>query len=258
MTRFAVFATQRSGTGLLSSIVSKHPDVHLYGEVFLDQGYRAQTNFHNYFMEKLREDPANILLKRRKTLMKNFLRKIMDREEGVVGINIKYDQIPHFPMLLDVLKETDFKVVHLVRGNMLKTHISSLLNHMAGKLGRSAHGTKEVEAHKISVDPAGAANALERRFEEIKTFSIVLEGNFPYLRVLFEDFFDNGEKSVSTISPRVLRSLFEFLGAPYDESMELATEYKKTNPSSLRDVVANYEELCAALGNSRWSSLLQD
>ena len=192
MKHFVVVAHQRSGSTFLGSVLNAHPQVRIRGELFLDKKYRKKDFFYNFWLSKMAADAANVTLSRQPELIHEYLNTIMSQIAGncAMGIDVKYNQLRVLPKLMQVMDELDFRVIHLIRKNILKTHVSYLLNIKKKELGRKAHGSRKVPAVKIPL-PADKTliDRLKAKRDEIDYHRQILRGQFDYLELSYEDFF---------------------------------------------------------------------
>jgi hypothetical protein len=261
MEKFVVAVTQRSGTTFFGSVLNKHPEIYLFGEVFYDGAYKDDpNNFYNFWLKKIMEDNINITYRYRMNNIRNFLLHKYNSVENktAIGVDIKYTELQRIPEIIFIMKELNIKVIHIVRKNILKTHISCCLNNMQQQLKRGAHGKKKVPAVKVYIKPDNALiHEFERRRNEMNHFSNVFSRNLLCLEINYEDFFSNSQSESETIVPQVLDQTCDFLCVQGNRH-DLTTNLKKTNPNKLTELIENYDEVADFLSGTKWAYLLEE
>ncbi len=261
MEKFVLVATQRSGTVFFESVINRHPHIYCYPEVLLSLSYQSEWNFYNFWLEKVKQDESNIT---HPAMLRNFelyLNHIFNSVPGkkAIGIDIKYDQFPQILNIFHTLKKNDIKIIHLVRKNVLKTYLSSVLNWNQRSLNRLAHGRKGVSSVKVKIKPGNyLVQELERRKNEFAHYRNFFHKNkFKCLEINYEDFFDNSNSESSTIVSPVLNQIYEFLCIK-EKRYDLTTDLKKTNPNKLAELIENYDEIVDFLSGTEWAYLLEE
>jgi hypothetical protein len=260
MRYFAVVAHQRSGSTFLGSVLNAHPQIHICGELFLDKKYRKKNYFYHYWLGKMAADKVNITISRQPELIHDYLDSVMGQvpDSCEIGIDVKYNQLRMLPKLLQVFDELDFKIIHLIRKNTLKTHVSYLLNIKKKELGRKAHGSQKVPVAKITLPTDETlVDRLETKRDEIDYYRRTLRSRFEYLELYYEDFFGSGTQESRTIAQEVLDQVFHFLSIPAYGNENLTSELKKTNPAQLSKLIENYEEVKTLLSATQFADLLE-
>ena len=140
MKKFIVAATQRSGTHFLESVLSSNPQIYCYSEVLANKYHDKEWNFYHFWLKKVKADESNITFKAMLSCFDEFLGFIFNRRTGIkaIGIDIKYNHFIYIPNIIWLLKKHDVHVLHLVRKNLLKTLISSMLNEQKVNLTRTS------------------------------------------------------------------------------------------------------------------------
>lgn len=259
MTRFVLYAKQRSGTGFFRSLVHAHPRVSCAPELLLNEHPKGAGYFYEHWLEAVRRDEANLAYPRCYEVLAEYLDKVLAPvgERDVIGFDVKYGQEEPLPRLFPMLVQRRVRALHLIRKNVLKTHISSFLNVNQKKLGRKAHGNSKVPVVHVAMETGPALlDALRARVDEIERYRALLASWMPVLEITYEDFL-KGRSGEECINPAVLDAVFSFLGVDKGEH-DLVTKRKKTNPNDLRQFVTNYQEVAATLEESPLAFCLED
>lgn len=247
-TRFAIVALQRTGTNMLGSVLRNTGKVHMYGEVFypdLGTGDLAQDManglFFPYWRNLITTDPRQLLISDLDTfnsVFTTFLEQLYTQvEAGTVGIDVKYEQVEAFPLVLDILRYGGVRVIHLERRNYLARILSQLvLNRRVGR------GEVDVHHSVATVEPLTIEPALALAWiREDEARNQMLRNRAPknpsrYLHVHYEDLVMPGPG---------LRSVLDFLGL---KDVEIAApDTVKQVPQDFAQLIANHRELAAAL-----------
>jgi hypothetical protein len=278
MTRkFVVLTTQRSGSSYFCFWLNNHPNVRCHSELFLREysdmdGFRHYCNanllrksLYNIFGNKIFVKlPHNLIIS---NLIKNFYYSLLNNpshsgpwtddedvkfrnhyhprenpeKDKAVGFKLMYNQLEYYGFLKNLIKSENLYVVHLIRSNVLKMHLSKL----TARRRKIWHSVHKVEKAKMWVDPKTILDRLSliiRSQERMKEFF----PDNPYLEIVYEDFFDNHLE----ISKKVL----DFLGVGQCEIR--APNLKKLNPDSTRQVIENYDEIFAILKGTPYEHFL--
>lgn len=238
-TIFFILAAGRTGSTRLRLLLDSHPLTLCHGEVFgenLSTLAEPGSKAHQRLLEERAADPAS------------FARDHIFAAEGkeAVGFKILYHQLTDaWPGLMDSLAaDRDIRVVHLVRRNGLKRFLSE---YFVGTVTRKNLILKNEDIPAlplVEIPPA----VLLANLDSIEAESERMRGIFrehPVLEIAYEDSLeDNGP---------ALRGVLDFLGLP---PAELSVGIKKILPDDPRALVANFDEVAAALRGTRYEWML--
>ena len=262
--RFMVLGSARTGSNLLLSLLSAHPHIKTYGELFnLDM--LPETS-----LIEVLDDPITYLRRRvfqdHKSeiaavgfkmfydhLTNDYFTKLVDMSDAAPQLREKYS---HFSSFIEsnyawetldqrfqaawefLRADQSLAVIHLQRRNMLHTLISLKQAYMTSQwwsLKSSPQTTPPVH-----LDPEECC----RYFEKLSNSAAEADAAFaehPKINVIHEDLI---EKQRDT-----MQQIFAFLKVPYEP---VKTRMKKQNLASPRETVANYEQLKVYFRNTRW------
>jgi len=221
--KFVVIARARTGSNLLLSLLNNHPQIRALGEKFSRLGNKNTKLIFNEIFPK----------KSTKTIgFKLFYYHPIDSEDKSIWEILKND--------------TNFKIIHLQRKNVLRTHISELI---ARKLdlwtdrGRSEIGLVK---KKININVDEFYRVLEKNEKHIEKVKNQFQQH-KMIDVFYEDLVDNRSKTMERV--------FDFLNVSnYDSKTDLL----KQNPEKMNDLIMNHEELVEKLINSKYSFMLEE
>jgi LPS sulfotransferase NodH len=244
--RFVILGTQRTGTILLMGLLDSHPEIACTGELFQHKADQVQHSVPRYRLHVTSSLKNRILhLAARRRSIQGYLDDLFTiLDAPVVGFKLMLDQAQRFPAVLDYLKAHDFKVIHIVRQNLLKTYISRLRARQTG-VYLSTESPDKVLLH-VPVDSlVHELAALER---EQETLQDVVS------RLSLDSFTVSYESIASRLRESELRRLLLFLGV--DPDMHLEPRSTKITPDDLGEAIANYEEVVTTLTDTAYQRFL--
>jgi hypothetical protein len=260
MKKFILLANQRSGTGFLTALLSKHSQIHVYPELLWWLDYQDKSNFFHFWRKKIKKSAISLTPPHQPAILEEFFDFIFDRmkDTKAVGVNIKYDQLAVVPNEINILQKKFDSVVHLIRRNLLKTLISNVLNQNKEVLKRESHSTEKYKACKVNLPMNESLlqdlitlkrNILQSR----QIFQKLYSEN--YLEICYEDFFEENQYESNTISNDILRKIYNLCGV--EHHFDIQTDLAKTNPSQLKDLIENFDEIKLFLELNGWGYLFQ-
>lgn len=257
MKKFIVLADARSGTHYFESIINQHPEIQCFHEIF--SGFEPSYFFH-FLLEKINVSNHNVHPSYWPDIFDSYLSNIYSQflNHKAVGMDIKYYQTSWVFNLFEILKQHDVRIIHLMRKNILKHHIAWILHTQRNKLGRKFHETKKVTPVKLHINLQTLILELQNRRDKIEWYKRFLaDSNLEHMEIYYEDCFDNPEQLSQTMTPFVFDQVYDFLNID-DIKYDLKTEYVKTNPALLCELVANYKEIVDLLTDTEWEYCLND
>lgn len=225
--RFVILSSQRAGTTMLVHDLRSHPEVHCYGELF--RRVHTGPNTYGGFRGLLPWRPPG-----------GYLDRVYDRPEQAVGLKIMYNQL-RWPLLKSALRSRDVRIVHLVRVNLLKQHVSHLVA-VKRQLFAATTAPPAILIECPIDDLVGTLRRHRRLTEEHRAIC----GTFEHTEVHYEDFL--ADRSGQH------RSLLTFLAV--DPDVPLEGGRVKLNADRLEAVVSNYAEVVRELKGTEFQSLL--
>ncbi len=259
-----VLGSARTGSNLLLSLLSAHPHIKTYGELFnLDM--LPETS-----LIEVLDDPVTYLRRRvfqdHKSeiaavgfkmfydhLTRDYFTKLVDMSDAAPQLQEKYTQFSSFIEsnyaweILDERFRTTWEflradqslaVIHLQRRNMLHTLISLKQAYMTSRWWSLKSGPQTTPP--VHLDPEECC----RYFEKLSNSAAEADAAFaehPKINVIHEDLIEKQQDTMQRI--------FAFLKVPYES---VTTRMKKQNLASPRETVDNYEQLKSYFRNTRW------
>lgn len=249
--KFVLLADRRSGTTLVIDCLNNLPRVSCEKRAFgIDKKVHNPTpDKHNGMFFQYR---AGVWKRRlrfwtdRKRLIGEFLDARIfapDQSKDIRGFRLIYDKDGQHPEILDYCRETGVKVIHLIRTNFLKTHISF----KAAPIHKMHHPRKgdTVNHVLLHLDPSTILAELRQRARRIEHKRDRVAG-MPVLDVSYEKFIANRQAE----GVRIQR----FLGI--EDVLPFESDLVKINPDSMADVVENHEEIRGKLEGTEFEEML--
>lgn len=245
-TRFAIFGVQRTGTTLLMGLLDQHPDVLCVGEIFQ---YRTEDVQHGIrrFRAYVHDSPRRRFLDliRWRGIVHDYLDTVFPPfDESATGFKIMLDQIRRYRPVLDYFKQNQYRILHVVRSNVLKTHISRLRARRSGVY----HSSQPKTGTKIRIPVASLLQELTRLSNDnAELASLVSELGLAGHTTTYETL--RGKKW-----PAEQQRILDFLGV--DPDVELRPKSIKLTADDLEQVIENYDEVVRVLENTPYESCL--
>lgn len=244
--RFVILGRGRTGSNLLRTSLSSHPNAVVHGELFNNAG-RREPRIHWGGTPGYRTRDAR-LCRLRESAPLQFIDSAvfgpMPRGVRAVGFKLFYyharqdDWLPAWGHL----QTLGVRALHLKRRNLLAVQVSGILAARSGVWLQTTAGSARAQ-EPLTLDPDGTRRFFER--------TRALEADFaaffsPTLDVYFEDLESDYER-------HMLRVL-DFLELP---RLSLRSPLVRQRTGRLREVLANFEELQAHFAGSEWSEFFE-
>lgn len=244
-TAFVIVGTQRTGTTLIRTSLDSHPEVACSGEVF-KTGRRPYKEPDGYWAF-CREAPLNRLrhyVARRRNCQV-FLTRLLSRPGArAIGFKMMYSHALRYPQVIDYIRRGGLRVIHVTRRNYLRTLISRDVARLTGVYHRTA-GSATSSRESITLDPSTLVQRLQNVSREEQAWDELLRGHSAVHKLSYEDFVES--------RAAVTQGLLQFLELGY---ATLSSTLEKLNPSDLRQLIRNYDEVEAVLKPTPFHSLL--
>lgn len=246
---FIIFGTQRTGTILLVRLLDSHPDVICMGELFHDADYSGHVKlpvprYIKYRNSSIRRK-INYLI-RKNSSIENYLASLESTyrgEQSAYGFKLMVNQLHKNPHLYKYLDDNNFKIIQIVRSNVLKVYLSLLRARLTGVYVSKDKSEKikfEVPTDKLFEN----LEQLEKINEEIIGLGDLLK--LEYHTLGYEDLVADQDKE--------MMRLFSFLGV--DKNIKVHAKTRKLSSDKLSDIVENYDEVANALMGTKFEQYL--
>jgi len=238
-----IYSTQRSGTHFLASLLYSGAKIEDFGEIFAISDKKQK--FFNY-LRKYKNIDLDIILNEEKAFhekLVDFLRENKNQQDDVCSFIVMYNQAYRFGE--DVLAGlfTGRHVIHLVRRNVLRTHISDFINRNRLKPTHSRDAAVGEKVVKFQLPTENLVEVLDGRAEEI-TSRRAFVAPFDPVELHYEDLSADND---------LLRGLADRFG--FQDMSEFSSGFKKTNPQPLSEIVENFDAVQMVLQDTPFFAL---
>lgn len=239
--RFAIMAASRSGSNMLCTMLDSHPGILCHHEIYNPKGIRLalplrDTDFTLGTTAERDRDPEA------------FLERVWAAPLGAECVGFKFTHRQNEAIYRRLLADTDIAKIILRRRNRVKTWVSQKVSEALSQWEVYHQGDLAPKRPKVEVDPAAF---LERVAFDKAYYAEIREamkgGGHAWIEVCYEDLF----------SAPTQAALVRFLG-PEPLAGGMKVRSVKQNPRDLRDLIANYDELCACFAGTEFEEELKD
>jgi len=223
--KFIVISRSRTGSTLLINLLNSHPNICAEGEVFkFMNGDSQNKRWSEFFSKKNKTSKA--------VGFKLFYYHPIDSNDNSV-----WDEI---------VKNTDVKIIHLVRNQMLETYVSKLIAEKTNNWSQRGGKAKSLAEKSVNVD----IKECIKEFEQIASWendTRSMFGNHPFFELSYEELIGKREMMMNEVSNFLDVKKFNF-----------KSKLKKQNPENLSKLILNFKELETALTNTQYEYLLKE
>ncbi len=250
-TKFIILCRSRTGSNLLLNQPQSHQNIRMFYEVFSqDNSPKEFWDYINYDLKNIRDLKQNNPLE----LVNSFIYRTMPLDVNAVGFKLFYcharTQKPQ--EIWQYLRDRqDLRIIHLVRRNLLKTHVSHQIalttNSWYVKSDWATLGLRDRQKNSPTIQ-LNYEKTLEA-FEQTKKLEQEHEDFFKdrhLLKIFYEDLIEDNQKEMNKIQ--------NFLGVK-PTSVYIST--KKQSKNSLQKSIQNYSELKKRFQGSPYASFFE-
>ena len=250
MTNFVVLSTQRSGSTWVVDMLTSHPRVVAYSELFMHGGEGTPK------WGKEKDLPYWQTYSRGKTggrlarpywLWKYLGEAFQERPEiDAIGFKLMYSQLTRISRpLMPALWLKRVRIIHLIRRNALDVVLSKEAG--AARQGKlHARNGDEVEQVRLNLDTQSLLRRMTLHARAIAGARVRFKRvGLPYTEVVYEDLAANENG---------FTELFEFLGV---EPAPVTSSLQKLNPTAHEELIENYGEVREALEGTEFAGQLR-
>ncbi|SRR6266498_373465 len=222
--RFAIVGNARTGSNYLLDGLKNSPSIRMYHEIFADHNRPVGQDFDRVFSTVFQPE---------------------SKSTKMVGFKVFYNHLTEDEWQ-KFLTCRDLKIIHLIRRNRLRTVISLEIAFKTGQWTQSGKSNLgEIKVKRLMLDPS----KLIKRLEQIEGGEVTARSRFrdrEVLEVVYEELV------------RSPKSVFESVGAylGIDGIDPSRIRLRRQNPETLQQLIINYEEIEAALRNTRFEEYL--
>jgi len=226
-----IVTSQRTGSTFLARCLDSHPQIRCYLEILVKSD--------RHYSPEVRRHPIQ------------FLDSFYARNEAPVMVfKTMYNQlIIDFRLLWYFIKNTDIRVIHLQRDNLLKQHVSNMLNKQAHYLGRPPHTNRPVPEASVYINPQQAIFRMQMTQWISKLFSYLLRNHLS-IELVYEDMIDG--HSLSSGASKKIMCLLDIDYVP------MYSDLVKMNPDNLEAIIQNYDQVVRVLRGTKFGRYLDE
>lgn len=152
---------------------------------------------------------------------------------------------------IDRLRSLQVKIIHLVRGDVVRCVLSSMLGAMArdGEIDRPLHTREPLPTYPvITVDPAEFVKRCKDYKRAVHLMGVELEDTYGImpLGVTYEQL-TGGEMEISKLPRDVVKQALTHIDPTLDKRPALKTSYARLNHTPLSDMILNWPQLATQL-----------
>lgn len=240
--QFVILSTQRSGSNWLEDRLAGHPRITMYREEIFRPTLTKPIAYRSYRdSDTVRRLLGRVAPPVAKFRYLRWLHRNAPDAAQVVGFRLMYDQLRRNPSLGVLLAAQRTPVVHLVRKNVLATHVSVVA---ARTSGLYVTRSTEKKTPPVRLDAAGLVADLERRIAFIDRHRRMLR-TVPHIEVGFTELTADPDAGD--------RRILDFLGLP---AADLGSMVRRSGDRPLDERIVNIDEVAGVLRNTRFDDLL--
>jgi LPS sulfotransferase NodH len=224
--RFAIVGNARTGSNFLLDGLKSSPSVRMYHEIFADHNRRVGEDFDRVFSTVFQPE---------------------SQSTKIVGFKVFYNHLTEDEWQ-KFLACRDLKIIHLIRRNRLRTVISLEIAFKTGQWTKSGKGNSgEFKEKRLKLNPSKLIKRLEQ-IQEGETTARIRFRDRQVLEVVYEELVQSPQS--------VFESVSAYLGVDGIDPNKI--RLKRQNPETLRQLIINYDEIEAALRNTRFAEYLNN
>jgi hypothetical protein len=229
--RFVILNAPRTGSNYLCTVLNSHPDILCHHEIFNPHvvGVARHLQVNGFVLGTIEE---------RERDPEEFIDRVWRTPMGRRCVGFKLCWRQHAAALRAVLADTGVRKIVLKRRNQVKSFVSLVLARQTGEWVVYDDAPPPRPRPRVSINIADLRDTIlfnQQYYQEIET-TLSATGQ-SHLELFYEQLF----------SLDCLETTLKFLGVPPAAAASLSGECWKLTPSSLPEVVANFNELSAAL-----------
>jgi len=250
-TNFVILGTQRTGTTLVRTSLSSHPNILCCGEVF-NLGKRPYSKPDGYWHYSRQDFNRRLkALFNPQKMTAGYLEQLYSSEGySAIGFKFMLSDCLTRPYIWPLLLNRNVKAILVSRRNSLKTLVSRRSASASGiyHISKTLNIKTAVETwtpRKITINTKTVIDDLSNIELECSLWRTRLDNVVEHIDVVYEEY----AGSIDAGNRRIL----EFLDVP---QLQLTSDLKKINPDNLGDLISNYDDLAKVLKGTKYAKYL--
>ncbi|MDK2970652.1 MAG: hypothetical protein PWP23_407 [Candidatus Sumerlaeota bacterium] len=260
-----LIAPQRSGTTVLRETLATSGLFDPYGEVF----HPEKGDYYSFFhFLKTEPECAQLYLfptKENKTeLFTRFLEYCHQRStKRYVFIDVKQNSLHHFntiwhspsqpPFLLDLLVKGNHPIIRLVRANLFKQALSTIVAKETGTWHLRAGEKLDTSGVSLRIDPAKMLRRMNALQQDNEMIDRALEGHKRLVKLFYEEMFVGN----NLLAPNIPRKLAKLMKEAELKNLPRQLPLAKSITSE-RDLVSNQRELLRFFADTPYDGMVRE
>jgi hypothetical protein len=232
-TRFVILNAPRTGSNFLCTVLNSHPDILCHHEIFNPHVIGVARHLQNgdFRLGTMAERAADPL---------EFLQRVWHANLGRAAVGFKLCLWQHEAAYRAVMADGTVRKIILKRRNRVKTFVSLLLARQTGEWVVYDDTVAPTARPRIRVDPAELVeNVAQHQAYYDATERSLRDTQQAFVTLWYEDL----------LADTALDGALALIGIAGRPHLPAGQTWKLT-PTALRDVVANFAELAAALAGT--------
>ena len=224
--RFAIIGIARTGSNYLLDGLKTSASIRMYHEIFADHNRQVGKDFDRVFSTVFQPE---------------------SKSTKMVGFKVFYNHLTPDEWQ-KFLACKDLKIIHLIRRNRLRTMISLEIAFKTGQWTQSGKANSgEIRVKRLMLEPSKVIKRLEQ-IEEGEATARSRFRNRQVLEVVYEELVQSPKS--------VFESVGIYLGVDGIDPGRI--RLRRQNPETLQQLIINYDEVEAALRNTRFEEYLHN
>lgn len=228
--RFVIFATPRSGSNMLCSMLNSHPEVLCHHEIFNPEAVHYALDHRNGEINlgsvaEREGDPAS------------FIGALWQHHCGKSVVGFKLNRGQNDRAIRNVLEDKGVRKILLIRRNRVQAYVSELIAQQTGGWESYAFSNFNHNGQLVTVDA-------QRLLEHAANNDCYMSGIQAALHATGQRFFQTAYEDLGCADEQ--RRILGFLGLASATTV-LRPATRKLSSSNLRELVSNFDELENAL-----------
>lgn len=230
--RFVVFATPRSGSNWLCTLLDSHPDILCHHELFNPEGIHIAWSLRGSGF-----DLGGLKLQREAPL--ELLRRTWLQSRGYDCVGFKVNLGQSELVFSTVLDDPTIRKILVSRRNRIRAYVSESIAEISGQWESFPDSTPPSPVQPVRIE-------LESLKAHIRRNQTYLEDIRQRLSRTGQDLMETHYETIGDAACH--RELLNYLGV--DQSVELVGRTSRMNPQPLASLIENYQELTERLAET--------
>lgn len=255
-----IVGRQRSGTTVVRNLFKSHGALDA-DEIFhgnLSRPYR----FYNFVLEKIKTEPGAVNPATHQRIFREYIEYLRNEAKGApIVIDLKYFAFNAIPTKEDVggtrpylvrfLRRSKSRIIHIIRLNKLRIHVSELMAIESGQWSVRRADQLVKEKRPLTLNPRETL----ARVNELQKQEAIAKRLLGEVSTCHEFIYENMFDSEGMFAPDVIHTVESILKL---KDLCRTPQSLPTNPEPLASLIANYSELAAVFRGTSNAWMLEE